>query len=264
MDKIFVIKLSISFIVGSLWVTGSTVLADRYGTKIGGLVTGMPSTILIGLFFIAWTQSTEVAVEATSIVPFIGGINSLFLLAYIILARYSFWLAISSALSIWFLLSLMLVFFEINNFKASIIFYALFFSISYYIVEKILKIKSEQGKGVSFTFSMLIIRGLISGFIIALTVFLAKVCGPLLGGMFTMFPAMFLGTLLITYFSHGPSFSTAVMKSSMLGAISVVVYGITARYVFIPLGLWIGTIVSLAVSYICAFIIHNVLINKTK
>lgn len=262
MDNIFVIKLVISFIIGSIWVTGSTILAERYGTKIGGIVTGLPSTILFGLFFIAWTQSVQVAVEATDIVPFVGGINSLFLVVYIILVRYNFWLAIGGAIFVWFILSFLLVFFKINDFKTSVIAYILLFSFSYYIVEKKLKIKSEQGKAVSFTFSLLLIRGIISGFIIALTVFLTKISGPLLGGLFTMFPAMFLGTLLITYFSHGPSFSSAVMKSSMIGAISVVIYGITARFVFIPSGMWLGTIISLGVSYISAFLIHKVAMGK--
>ncbi|HQE80342.1 MAG TPA: DUF3147 family protein [Syntrophorhabdaceae bacterium] len=262
MDKVFLIKLFLSFIIGSVWVTGSTVLAERYGTKIGGIVTGLPSTILFGLFFIAWTQSVRVAVEATEIVPFVGGINSLFLVVYILLVRYNFWLALAGAILVWFLLSFVLVFFGINDFKISIFTYILLFSISYYIVEKKLKIKSEMGKDISFTFSMFLVRGVISGFIITLTVFLTKIGGPLIGGLFTMFPAMFLGTLLITYFSHGPSFSSAVMKSSMIGAISVVVYGITARFVFIPFGLWLGTIISLVVSYLFAFLIHKTAMGK--
>ncbi len=54
------------------------------------------------------------------------------------------------------------------------------------------------------------------------------------------------------------------MKSSMLGAISVVIFGITARFVYIPYGLWIGTILSLGVSYLCAYIIHKTAISKTE
>ncbi|MDI9559183.1 MAG: DUF3147 family protein, partial [Pseudomonadota bacterium] len=55
MDNIFVLKLILSFIVGSLWITMVTILAEKYGTRIGGLMAGLPSTILISLFFIAWT-----------------------------------------------------------------------------------------------------------------------------------------------------------------------------------------------------------------
>lgn len=263
MDNVFLLKMILSFIVGSVWVTSGTILAEKHGTKVGGLVTGLPSTILFGLFFIAWTQSVDVAVEVTSLVPFMGGINSLFIVAYIFLVKINFWIALSGALFVWFALSFILVFFRINDFTISIFAYIFLLLFSYYIVEKRLKVKSESSKKTDFTFSMMLIRGIISGFIIALTVFLTKINGPLLGGMFTMFPAMFLGTLLITYFSHGPSFSSAVMKASILGAISVVIYGIVARYTFIPLGLLLGTLVSLTVSYFSAFIIHHLITKKT-
>lgn len=85
MDNIFVLKLILSFIVGSLWITMVTILAEKYGTRIGGLMAGLPSTIPISLFFIAWTQSERVAVDATTIVPIIGGINCIFIVAYIFL-----------------------------------------------------------------------------------------------------------------------------------------------------------------------------------
>jgi len=136
----------------------------------------------------------------------------------------------------------------------------LFFS--YYVVEKRLKIRSESRKNVQFTFALMMIRGLISGFIITLAVFLTRIGGPIIGGIFAMFPAMFLGTLLITYFSHGASFSSAVMKASILGAVSVVVYGIVARYTFIPFGFWAGTCIAIIFSFCFAFFIHLFLARK--
>jgi hypothetical protein len=53
------------------------------------------------------------------------------------------------------------------------------------------------------------------------------------------------------------------MKASILGAISVVVYGTSVRYTYIPLGLLPGTLVSLAISFGCAFFIHRFLARKT-
>jgi hypothetical protein len=263
MDNIFLLKLALSFIVGSLWITMGTVLAERYGTKIGGLVAGLPSTILISLFFIAWTQSTGVAVEATTIVPIIGGINCLFIVTYIVLLKVNFWLALSGALLIWSFLSYGLVFITFNNFLFSLIAYIFLVLISYHLVEKKLKVKSEPRKQIRYTSSIMVFRGLFSGFIIMLAVVMTKTGGPLLGGMFAMFPAMFIGTLFITYFSHGASFSAAVMKASILGAISVVIYGIVVRYTYLPFGLWVGTIISIMISFGSSFFIHRFLTKKT-
>ena len=85
MNDIFILKLVLSFLIGGAWVTTATHLADRYGTKIGGIITGLPSTALIALFFIGWTQSPVIAVDATTIIPAIGTVNALFLVVYILL-----------------------------------------------------------------------------------------------------------------------------------------------------------------------------------
>ncbi len=262
MDGIFVIKLMLSFVVGSVWVTSGTVIAERFGSRIGGFVAGLPSTIVLGLFFIAWTQSANVAADATTVVPIVGGVNCLFIVSYIMLVRINFWLALSGALAVWFALALALIFFRFNDFAVSISTYVLLLFFSFYFVEKKLKIKSEESKKVKLTISLMLIRGILSGLIVTLAVVLARIGGPILGGVFTMFPAMFTGTLLITYFSHGAGFSSAVMKASILGAIGVVIYGVIARYTFVPFGIWIGTGLSILISFGCAFIIHNVFTRK--
>jgi hypothetical protein len=64
-------------------------------------------------------------------------------------------------------------------------------------------------------------------------------------------------------FSHEASFSAAVMKVSILGAISVVIYGIVVRYTYLPFGLWVGTIISIMISFGSSFFIHRFLTKKT-
>ena len=48
-DHFFVIKVLISFVVAGIWIAGATLLAERFGSKIGGLITNLPSNILISL-----------------------------------------------------------------------------------------------------------------------------------------------------------------------------------------------------------------------
>ena len=256
MTDFFILKLFLSFFAGSLWITAGTVLAERYGTKIGGLIAGVPSTILLSFFFIAWTQSADIAVEATSIVPLIGGITCLFVVAYIVLLKVNFWVALAGALFVWSSLSYTVVFLKFNNFAVSLLMYVLLLFLSYCFVDKVLKVRSEPGKELRFTFAAMLFRALFSGGVIALAVVMTKIGGPLLGGMFSMFPAMFIGILFITYFSNGPSFSAAVMKAAMPGAISVVVYGLSVRYTYLTLGLLWGTLVSFLASLASSFLIH--------
>jgi uncharacterized membrane protein (GlpM family) len=262
MSSLFVAKLALSFLVGSAWVTLGTVAAERYGSRVGGFMAGLPTTILISLFFIGWTTSLETAVAATTIVPAIGGINCLFLVVYILLVQVSFWLALGGALIVWVVCSGSLVAAGFNSFTLSLAIYVVLLVGCYYVAEKRLGIPSEASRPMRYTASMVLFRGCLAGGIIALAVVLARFGGPLLGGMFAMFPAMFLGTLLITYFAHGAGFSAAVMKASILSAISVVVYGVAVRYTYLTLGLWAGTLASLVIAYAAAMIVYQSLTRR--
>lgn len=252
----------LSFLIGGAWVTTATLLADRYGTKIGGIITGLPSTALLSLFFIGWTQSPGVSVEATTVIPIIGAVNALFLLVYITLVKKNFWLALGSSFLVWTGLSLFLILMNFHNFLLSIAIYIVVVFLSFLLIEKGIKVKSERPGSVKNTLITLIFRGLFSGTIVVLAVFMGKIGGPLFGGMFAMFPAMFTGTLLITYFTHGSLFSSAMMKVALLGASSVVLYAILVRFTYIPFGLLLGTLVSILISFSYAFIIHAVLVKR--
>ena len=258
----FLIKLILSFLAGGAWVTLATRLADKHGTKIGGFITGLPSTALISLFFIGWTQTPGTAVEATNVIPLIGAVNALFLLVYISLVRTNFWLALASSLFLWGLLSSAVVFLKFADFYLSLVIYFLVVPISFFIIEKGIKVKSTTAAKMAFTSGTLIYRGLFSGLIVALAVVMGKAGGPLLGGMFAMFPAMFTGTLLITFFTHGPLFSSAMMKVALISAITVIFYAVLVRTTYIPLGLIWGTLVSIIVSFAAAGFLHRYIVKK--
>lgn len=263
MANAFFLKLLLSFLIGGLWVILTTVIADKLGTKIGGLISGLPSTLLFGLFFIGWTQSPQVAAQATTVVPIINGISCILLLSYIfLLKKRSVWISIAGALSIWSVLSFMFILLNFNNFLLSIIIYILLLLIAYFIVEHKLKVKSMKGKKIKYTPLIIIVRGLLSGFIVFVSVLMAKIGGPILGGMFSMFPAVFTSTLLITYFSQGPKFSSAIAKSSMISAISIVVYSIAVRYSYPYFGIMIGTFISVSTSFLTGYLIYNYFIKK--
>ena len=265
MDNVFLLKLLVSFVIGGVWVIAATVLADKFGSKVGGLVAGLPSTVMFGLFFLAWTQNNHAAVQATTIIPIIGGINCLFLVSYIFLIKTKkIWTSLLASLSLWGLLSFGLILLKFDNYFFSIVGYILSLILSYYLLEYVLRVQSLSGKKQKYTRSIILMRGLISGFIIAFSVYIGKVGGPILGGMFSMFPAMFISTILITYFSQGPLFSAATMKSSMLSGISIVIYSVLVRYTYTSMGILWGTLVSLVGSFLSGFVMYKFVVTKLK
>lgn len=60
-------------LVGSIWITASTIIDEKISRKLGGLIAGLPSTTIRSLLFIGITQSTDAAVQASLIVPFSSG-----------------------------------------------------------------------------------------------------------------------------------------------------------------------------------------------
>jgi hypothetical protein len=262
MTDIFLLKSILSFLVGGAWVTTATLLADNFGTKIGGLVTGLPSTALISLFFIGWTQSPAAAVEATTVIPLIGAVNAVFLLVYISLVKKNFWIALASSLLFWGFSSSILVLLKLKNFYLSLIIYFIVVLVSFFIIEKGIKVKSKTARRTANSLGTILFRGFFSGLIIVLAVIMGKIGGPLLGGTFAMFPAMFTGTLLITFLTHGSLFSSAMMKAALISAVSVVLYAVLVRTFYLPLGLIWGTILSIAVSFSSACLLHIFFVKK--
>ena len=256
MDSLFLFKLVVTFLVGSLWLTGTTILAERFGSKIGGVIAGMPSTIVIALFFIGWTQTPVAASQATVVVPLIMGIDGIFILTYASLVRRSFPLALISSLFVWLCFSFALVLIHFNNFSLSLIGFLGLLLFSYVVMEYVLRVKSLAGRNTPLSFSNVLLRGLVSGLIITLAVAFAKLGGPLLGGVFASFPAVFLSTMILTYFAQGRVFSVSVMKTLMLsGTINTTVYASAVRFLYPLFGLIGGTISSFLLSLISMYVV---------
>lgn len=253
----FLFKLILTFLIGGAWITLATVLAEKYGTKLGGVIAGFPSTAAIALFFIGWTHTPAFASESTTLIPIICGINAFFVVIYLLLSKRNFYLAIISALVFWMVFSLVLIKMKFNNFLYSALGSMILALLAYYILEKKSKIPSEGKRIVKNTAFQLLFRAALGGFIIALAVFLAKVGGALLGSAFSAFPALFLGTIIITHFAHGKSFSAAVMKVTVVSAnINVSIYAAAVRYLYPSLGLIAGTGLSFIISLLTGYLFY--------
>src|SRR3989344_6263409 len=118
-----------------------------------------------------------------------------------------------------------------------------------------LMIKSFGAIATMYTLPTLLFRASLSGAIVTLAVLMAKIGGPLIGGMFAAFPAVFLSAAIITYWAHGKEFSGAVMKVLMIsGALNVMVYAVGIRYLVVPYGILYGTLFSYIISALFAAI----------
>jgi len=263
MDTVFFLKLGLGFIAGSIAVTLTTVAAEKFGSKIGGLIGGIPSTSVVALLFIGIVQSPEYVVQATDVIPLVMGYNCIFLVVFVFLSRYGFLAGLGSAFAMWVVFSLATVALDFRRFGIGFAIFLLFFVFSYLILEKGFSLPSISGIRVRFTPLQIAARSLFSGLVIGAVIFLSKVSGPLIGGMFAVFPAVFTSTIVIISFARGVAFTRTLIKPLMVSAmINVMVYVIAVRSFYPDLGLFLGTIAALAISGVSVFATYSFITKK--
>lgn len=260
----FIVKLILSFVIGGLWITAGVALAERRGSRAGGLVIGFPSTVLIAVFFIGWTQSTAAAVRATTVIPVVFGINYIFLLVAVLLIGRGLLTALAAGLTVWGGLSALVIALKFNNYWAGVLVYAACFAFGYWRLGRVVPSGAESERVQPAELFLIAARGVFGGMIIALAVLLAKLGGPLIGGVFAIFPAVFTGALVTTAISHGAGFSAALMRATLVGGISVIVFATAVRLSFVPLGLGYGTLVATLAPLASTFLIGALTAGKTR
>jgi uncharacterized membrane protein (GlpM family) len=254
MPDLFWLHLVFAFVVGSIWVTLTTIAAERFGSKVGGFVGGLPSTAVVSFFFIGLSQTPVVASQATTVFPLAYGITGLFLVLYATLANKGFWIALLGSLTIWFILSALIVLFDVKNYAFSLITYGLILLLSLYVLERELKLTSAPRARIQLSPWQIVWRGAFAGLMIAFVVFISRFGGPIFGGIFSAFPAVFISTLIISYQSRGIQFSRAITKPLLVtGMITIVIYSIGVRYFYPSLGLVLGTFVAYAIAMVSAY-----------
>lgn len=265
LDQAFLIKLALSFVVGSVWITSVTVIAERFGSKIGGFIGGLPSTIVVALLFIGITQSTAAASQAAVMIPMIMGINGFFIIIYLVTVKRGLIKAILAALAFWFVVIYGVVQLGLKDFPASITIWLSALIVCVFITEKLLTITHKGGVRVPYTLPQIITRGIVSGLIIATAVLITRLSGPVVGGIFSNFPVIFTSTLFITHRTGGAEFSRAVAKTLMLSAmINVGVYSFVAHFAYQHTSLLVGTALAIVFSMLSASLTYRLIRKLTK
>ena len=94
----------------------------------------------------------------------------------------------------------------------------------------------------------LFLRGLAAGSAIAASVWIAGLGLPFISGMVSVFPAIFLTTMVSLWISQGADVPVGATGPMMLGSASVSIYALLCIPFFATLGPWWGSLVSWALA----------------
>ena len=252
----FASQFLLPFFLSAIVVIVITVAAERYGTKAGGIIGTLPSTMVVAFILIAINNGIGVATDAVAVVPAEMGINIVFLLIAALLSRRSLPLAIAAALSVWAMLSSVILFIDLKGIILSLLIYAMLMIPSFLFLEFFKKTRSSRRVKIKYTPSKILIRGLLAGAVVATAVSLANI-GAALSGIFSVFPAIFLSTMVIFVMEHGPDFAGAMAKSMIFGTPTIVAYATSIYFLYPSIGIAWGTIASYAISLAVAFLLFK-------
>jgi len=255
MPRLFILQLLLTLAVGTLWIYLTALAGSRFGSRIGGFIGGLPSTALLSFFFIGYTQSPELAARATTVFPLAIGASGMFLVVYAWLSQRGFLPALSLGLAAWIALSLLIARLHPEDFATNLLVYALVMLLALLVLERALSVRSITTAQASPAPAHMAVRSAFGGLTIMLTVLIAKVGGPFLGGLAAAFPAMFIATLTIAYRTQGIEFSRALTKPLLAtGMITVAVYAVGIRYLYPATGLYLGTLLAALISAVSAYL----------
>jgi hypothetical protein len=247
MDSLY-FQIIIPFVLSAFVVILVTIIAEKFGTKVGGIFGTLPSTLVIALIFISFNEGTQFASDTAAVVPAELGINVVFLLIFALLVHRSVTIAFITSFTIWCVLSSLLVIFNMDSIIVSIIIYFIAVIGAFFVLEFWKNRPSLGMVKVHYTAKKIAFRGILAGIFIALAVSLSNI-GSIISGIFSVFPAILSSAMIISFREHGPDFAAGMAKSMLLGLSSVATYATLVHFLYPLYGVVIGTVVSYLFSF---------------
>ncbi len=248
MTSLFIQQLILSIAIAGLWIGTVTLLSERLGSRLGGMISNLPSTILVSLLFIGITQSPEFAAEATVTVPLGMSLSTLFLFAFIILIPKGLPWALAGSLATWLGLAILSSFFQgVGRVGWTTLYFAVAIG-SWLLAERVLKIPSAPKTGKRYKWWQVLIRAAFAGTVVGSAVLVGRSGSAFWTGIFATFPAVMLSSMVILTLAAGPAFARALGKIMLLASTNIVIYGFIAGYLFPLTGMAWGSVISFVIA----------------
>ena len=239
-----VVKVSVSILV----VVLLSLIAERAGPRIAGIVSGYPLGAAISLYFIgleigpgfAAQSALFTAAGLAATVAFVGG--------YLLGIRFaeghhrlpSLAFSILPGIAAYGLVAWLLSFMPINWASAPLIAITSM-ALAAWVFRRIPDAKIQQR--IHLGFSVALLRAAFAALVILAITTVAGVVGPRWAGLFSAFPITMLPLLAIIQFSYQPAHVRTIIKNVPRGLGSLLIYAMVVFASYKGLGLAWGTLI---------------------
>ena len=231
-----------------------TVAIEKFGGIIGGVLGTIPSTIIPAAAGVYSIDGTESLRDSMSMVPIGMLMNGIFLSVWIYFPHYIkqeklklisttiFALAVWLALAIFSLKVVELSpIQDLGNFIIGLIGFILLVLFS--VLLNLNSIAAPKGEN-KVPLLILGCRGIAAALAIGFCLILAKQGLPLVAGLVSAFPAIFLTSMVALWLSQGSKVPQGAAAPMMLGGASVSVYALVSMYTIPEYGIVLGSIIT--------------------
>src|SRR2546426_12722403 len=150
MTDFLVLHLILAFMVGGAWVSSATLIPERYGSALGGLVGGLPAISIVSFLFIGLNQGSTTASQATIVFPLALSFTMSFLLVYAVLSERGFPLAFVGALLVCVGLSTITAYLDLRNLFFSVGVFLSVASVYFYLFKMKMKLPQVAVARIAF------------------------------------------------------------------------------------------------------------------
>ena len=225
-----------------------TVAIEKWGGIVGGVLGTLPTTIVpaaAGMYLEAGAGDLGTSM---SLIPFWMLLNALFVASWVVypklkndvklfemtLVSLGFW----ALLAILMTLSLTQALNYISEFAVGIIGLLCLLGLGLWMTW--VPIRAPKGKN-SVTKKVLFARGLAAATAIGIAVQFASMGLPIIAGLASVFPAIFLTTMVALWMAQGADVPTGAAGPMMLGGSSVAMYSLIAPWAIPEYGIYAGS-----------------------
>jgi len=237
-------------------VVGLSLIAERSGPRVAGILAGYPLGIAIALFFIGYEIGPEFAARS-AVFTQAGLISNLCLTAGYLLGQRlpgRWGLLGGSVLGVTaFLLAASLLQWVPGRLPVQLALTTIaiaWFSFAYR------RLPEQTVQRRPMTLAVMLVRGVVAAAIVVLVTALAHVLPERWAGLLAGFPFTMYPLLVLMHLGYGPRMVTTIIKHYPVGLSSLMVYAAVVALSYAPLGIYRGTALGflLATVFLLAFV----------
>jgi hypothetical protein len=244
-DLYFALTLLMKMAVTAGFVLAATITAERAGPFVAGLVATLPIGAGPVYVFLALDHDSQFISQSAMASLAINAANVVFALLYAVLAQSRpVWISVPGAFAVWLVLALL-----INTVDwtigLAIAVNILVFAICLTLARPLRH--TPIPRTTTRWFDIVLRAGLVS-LLVGTVVTLSFRIGAQTSGILAVFPMVLLSIMIILQPRVGGPATAALMANAVLGLIGFAVACISLHFSAVPLGVWPGLAIALAIS----------------